>query len=127
MTVWYVHRRADGSIASIHEEPQPGYAEEAVAATNQAVQAILASPVPVKANAGSFMRACARLGWYDGIVAFVNGIPGTQGKELQVLLLHAVEYRRHNPDLITVAHAIGMTDANIDEVFVLADQLDRTA
>lgn len=28
--IWYVRRREDGSIASAHQEPQPGYAEEAL-------------------------------------------------------------------------------------------------
>lgn len=28
MTVWYVHKRDDGGIASVHGDPQPGYAEE---------------------------------------------------------------------------------------------------
>jgi hypothetical protein len=30
VTIWYVHRRGDNSIASAHSEPQPGYAEEAL-------------------------------------------------------------------------------------------------
>jgi hypothetical protein len=30
MTSFFVHRRADGTIASAHEEMQPGYAEEIV-------------------------------------------------------------------------------------------------
>ena len=30
MTKWYVRRREDGSIASAHQEPQPGYADEPV-------------------------------------------------------------------------------------------------
>lgn len=30
MSIWYVHRRDDGSIASFHQEVQPGYAEEPV-------------------------------------------------------------------------------------------------
>lgn len=28
--IWFVHRRQDNSIASAHEEIQPGYAEEAL-------------------------------------------------------------------------------------------------
>jgi len=30
MTVWYVHRREDGEIASAHGEPQEDYATEAL-------------------------------------------------------------------------------------------------
>lgn len=30
MSIWYVHRRADGVIASAHEEMQPDYATEAL-------------------------------------------------------------------------------------------------
>lgn len=28
---WFAHRRADGSVASLHQEIQPGYAEEPLA------------------------------------------------------------------------------------------------
>lgn len=41
---WYVHRRGDGSIASAHAEPQPGYAEEEVEDTDADLQAILNPP-----------------------------------------------------------------------------------
>ena len=30
MTIWYVHRRDDGTIASAHQEMQPDYATEAL-------------------------------------------------------------------------------------------------
>jgi hypothetical protein len=115
----------EGSFAFAHDRAGPGW-------TYAGGQLVDPTPPPVPqvpqfASAGSFMRACVRLGWYDAISAFVNAIPGTQGRELQVLLLHAVEYRRQNADLIFVAHQVGMDDAEIDAVFVLADELDRAA
>lgn len=79
--------------------------------------------VPTRCSAGNFMRACVRLGWYSKINAFVDALPGMQGDELRALLKHAVEYQRHHPDLIAVARAVGMTDADIDAVFVLGNSL----
>lgn len=50
MTIWYVHRREDGTIASAHGEPMEGYAEEALDdATNTEIQqwwAAINAPVP---------------------------------------------------------------------------------
>lgn len=129
MTTWYAHRRDDGTIASIHQEPQEGYAEEMLVEGESAdldeFIARTSNPVPPLASAGSFMRACVRLDRYDAIVAFVEAMEGPEGKEMRALLKHAVEYRRTSPSLIAVAHAIGMTDADIDAVFVLAAQLDK--
>ena len=34
MTTWYVHRRDDGIIASVHGDPMEGYAEEAMEDTD---------------------------------------------------------------------------------------------
>lgn len=42
---WYAHRRADNSIASLHRDIQPGYAEEALADNAPEVTAFL-SPSP---------------------------------------------------------------------------------
>ena len=126
MTIWYVHRRADGSIASAHEEPQPGYAEEAVAETAPALQALFAPPIPQVAPAGRFMQALVRLGWYTPLDTAINGVAtASRGDELRVLWRRAVEFRRNDADLIAVGHAVGMTDADIDAAFILADNLDR--
>lgn len=45
---WYVHRRQDGSIASAHQEMQPGYAEEALKDDDAELAAILNPPPPPK-------------------------------------------------------------------------------
>jgi hypothetical protein len=36
MSIWYVHRRANNSISSAHQQIQPGYAEEALDDTTSA-------------------------------------------------------------------------------------------
>lgn len=126
MTVWYVHRRADNSIASAHEVPQPGYAEEPLDASAPELQALFAPPVPRIAPAGRFMQALVRLGWYTPLDSAIASIPSnSRGDELRVLWRRAVEFRRNDPDLIAVGRAVGMTDADIDAVFILADNLDR--
>lgn len=42
--MWFAHRRKDGSIASVHEEIQPGYAEEKVDPESDEVMAIRCPP-----------------------------------------------------------------------------------
>jgi hypothetical protein len=44
--VRYVHRRDDGSIASAHEEPQKGYAEEALDTDKSAELVAFLNPAP---------------------------------------------------------------------------------
>ena len=47
MTIWYVHRRDDGVIASAHQEMQPDYATEALDdLTNQEIKDWFAKAYP---------------------------------------------------------------------------------
>lgn len=80
-------------------------------------------PVPTRASAGRFMQALVQLGHYTDLKNFVDAYPAPKGDELRVLWVHAIEYNRNDPDLIAVAHAVGMTDADIDAVFVQAGAL----
>lgn len=43
---WFVKRREDGSIASAHRAPQPGYAEQALADDHPDIVAMLAAAQP---------------------------------------------------------------------------------
>jgi len=47
MTVWYVHRRGDGSIASAYQDAQPGYAEEALDTDTSAELRTFLTPPPI--------------------------------------------------------------------------------
>lgn len=61
MTVWYVHRRKDGSIASAHQEEQPDYATEALDDTSNAeIRAwLLSASLPAELSREQVMRQLA--------------------------------------------------------------------
>ena len=82
-----------------------------------------APAVPQRVPAGRFMQALIMKNRLADLEAYINGVPGQRGDILRVLWRRAVEFIRNDPDLIAVAHAVGMTDADIDEVFVLGDSL----
>lgn len=116
MTVWYVHRRQDGTIASAHEEPQPGYAEEALDDATPELSAwwkAIRNPVPATASSGDFVSALIDLGWYNQVEA--AAVAG--GGRALALWRHASIFERQNPILIAMAQAIGKTDADLDALF----------
>ena len=116
MTVWYVHRREDGSIASAHEEPQPGYAEEALDETVPDLAFFLdaaRNPVPATATSGDFVAALCDLGWY----AQVEAAATVAGGKALALWKHAATFERYNPILIALGQAIGKSDADLDMLF----------
>jgi hypothetical protein len=126
MTVWYVHRRDDGTIAMAGNYPQPGYAEEALDdATNAEIVAFFARaaipPVPEFARSGDFFHALIDLGWYDAAKAVVDSLAASgtaDGKLAKVLWDHASRFERHHPIVLAVAQAIGKTSADLDALFL---------
>lgn len=77
--------------------------------------------VPLTATAGDFNRALIELGWYDAITTAVNNFTGTSGKIAKALWNRAVEFPRSDPLVAQIASAVGMTAADIDAVYVLAN------
>lgn len=67
--VWYVHRNADGGIASAHEEPQEGYAEEAVSEDATELRALLASARTIDPLAEKHAALDAKLAEVDAALA----------------------------------------------------------
>lgn len=114
MTVWYVHHRPDGSIASAHGEPQPGYAEEPMDSANPALQVLFALPVPQTASAGDFVSALIDLGWYDAVDAAAKA---AGGKAL-ILWNRAATFERNHAIVRAIAQAIGKTEADLDALFI---------
>jgi hypothetical protein len=115
MTTWYVHRRADGSIASAHEEPQAGYAEERVDEASAELQAILRPVVvPQTASAGDFVSALLDLGWYDAVDAAAKA----SGGRALILWNRAATFERQHPIVRAIGAAIGKTDADLDALFL---------
>lgn len=119
--------RTDGSVNSVTASRQFEGQEELPESHPDVIAYLASTPawkmlasVPRVVPAGNFMRALVRLDRYATLNAYIAAIPGKQGDELRVLWARATEFDRQHPDLIAVAHAVGMTDADIDAVFSLA-------
>lgn len=113
--IWYVSRR-DGAISSAHEEPQPGYAEEALDDAALELAAFLdaaRNPVPATALSGDFVAALCDLGWY----ASVDAAAVQAGGKALALWRHASVFERYNPILIALGQAIGKSSADLDALF----------
>jgi hypothetical protein len=131
--LWYVHRRDDNAIASRHEEPQAGYAEEALAEDAEEMVAWMAehgvpaagvAMVPQRVTSGSFVRALYELGQLDAVEAAIAGAL-QQGNRLPDLLFrHASQFERDHALVAAIGAAAGLKPADIDAVFVKAATYD---
>ena len=123
MSTLYVHRRADGKIASTHEEPQPGYAEEALTEVSSTeLKAFMDKArkiVPTEVPAGGFIVALKRL----KKKAAVDAAVAQADDESQTLYARATHFRRYDARVLAIARAIGMTDDELDDLFILADSI----
>ena len=90
MTVWYVHRREDGTIASAHEEMQPGYAEEIVDLAAPGMEAFRPPPAYIA------LRRAA----YPPIGDQLDAIwKGGQAQEEMKALIDAVKAKYPKPEV----------------------------
>ena len=71
------------------------------------------APVPQVATSGDFVAALSDLGWYADVDAAANA---AGGKAL-ALWKHASAFESNHPMVISIAQAIGKTDADLDELF----------
>lgn len=116
----------DGSLPS--EVPQGSTAVEVTEAQFLPLRTLRAPVilsngqfVPATAPAGHFMKALIELGWYDAIDLAVNSLTGQQGKIAKALWSRAVEFPRTDPLVSQIASAVGMTGADVDAVYILAN------
>lgn len=123
MTIWYVHRRADKTIASAHEDKQAGYAEEALDDAKDAE--IIAffdaikNPVPNQVSAAQMIRALDAKKIYDDVDTAIKNIGGLTS----LLWARAPFFERSDPLMVDAAKALGMSDADLDDLFHLAAKL----
>lgn len=127
MKTWYVHRRGDGAIASVHEERQPGYATEALpdddqelAAYHRAVQ----NPVPKRAKSGNFVRALYELEHLEAVEAAIAAALAQGNRLPDLLFRHASEFERDHPLVAQIAAAAELSNAEVDAVFRCAASYD---
>lgn len=122
MTIWYVHRRSDKSIASAHADRRPDYADEALDdETNTEIQAfrrLATDPVPDSVTKPQLIRALFAAGLYESIDAICSQIGG------QTLALWRGAYivTRADPDIDMVAAALGLDKKQVDGLFLAANK-----
>jgi len=123
MTVWYVHRRDDKTIASAHEDRQVDYAEEALDDTKDAeiiaFFAAIKSPVPGQVSAAQMIRALVEKKIYDDVDTAIKSIGGLTS----LLWARAPFFSRNDPLMVDAAKALGMSDADLDDLFLLAAKM----
>ena len=62
----------------------------------------------------------SRYGLLAPVKAYFAALEGQEGEEAQIELEFAQEWKRSWPTLINAAHAFGLTDAQIDQMFIEA-------
>jgi hypothetical protein len=119
MAVWYAHRREDGSVASIHEELQPDYAEEAIDSASPELALFFAPRIPQEVTAAQLIRALDQLGDLAAVDAAVAGADALT----QRLWARSGFFVRTDPLLNGIGQALGKSAADLDNLFRLAATL----
>lgn len=82
-----------------------------------------APDVPQEVDPFPFRLALRQLGRYDAVVAWVN----SPGNDIAVdAWQSAVKIKRNNPLILAAQAALGLTGAQVDAMFILADKIDGT-
>lgn len=123
MTVWYVHRRQDGSIQSAHEEPQPGYAEEWLDdATNAeiiAYRAAVAPPAPIRVSSLQFKLALEHFGWLTDVEAAI----AASDRPTQIVWQEMRWVYSNDARIAALAAALGKSPSDAAAVFAFAQAI----
>ena len=116
MSTVYVSRDGSGKVSGIFANPQPGFAEEALASDNAAVLAYLAPPVP--ASVTPYQARCALLnaGLLDGVNAAVTAAGGSMALAWE----YATMIERSSSFIAAMQGGLGLSDAQVDALFVAA-------
>ena len=75
--------------------------------------------VPEEVPAGGFYVALIRMKWKAAVDAAI----AQADEESQVLYAKATHFRRSDPRLLAIATAIGKTELELDDLFILADSV----
>lgn len=104
----YVQRDGAGRITGIFANQQPGYAEEWVDGAVEIYQPPPLSITPLQARRA--LRAA-------GLLGAVNGWIANQAEEVQEAWEYCVEVRRDDALIAGAAAALGLTEAQVDDLF----------
>lgn len=123
MTTWYVHRRDDNIIASVHSEPIVGYAEEAIDDTSPEFPAWARPPKPIAIASPAQFRAELRA---MGKLTAVKALIALQDEQTQDDFEYATEFRSNSPKLLALAAhpTIGMSEQDVFDALTRAAARD---
>lgn len=80
----------------------------------------LAQVVPISITPRQGYITLSRYGLLEAVKTYFAALEGQEGEEAKIELEFAQEWKRSWPTLINAAHAFGLTDAQIDQMFIEA-------
>lgn len=113
----------DGTLYGASKGSQFGHDLLSDAAALQAVkdqQAAIPAPIPESVKPYAIRRALLDLGHYANVIAAVNAA----GDIYQIAWEYALEYKRTDPMINGMATALGLTEAQVDEIYILAKEYE---
>jgi len=87
--------------------------------------ALLKPVVPQSVSRAQGKAALILAGKFDAVIQYVGSIPNASDKELaQVALNDTTEWSRESAFLNNAARAIGLTDQDLDDLFISASKIN---
>lgn len=118
MSIWYVHRREDGTIASAHEEMQKDYAEEALDdASGELAEWFVKvnAPPPVETSKLRFALELRERGLWPTVKAAIEA-----DEEASLYWELADVVSSDNALLLAMAGKLGVNEAQVREIIAAA-------
>jgi hypothetical protein len=113
---WFVSRRADGQIASAHEEPEEDAAMERLAADDPEIVAFFAKAYPPQAITVSRLRFKLELA-DRGLLTDVGQAVQAAGAVPQIYWEEAIEFESDHPLVLQIGAELGLSQADIRTMF----------
>ena len=83
-----------------------------------------AAPVPAQVSRAQGKAVLIQMGLWQQVLDFVAAIPDSTQRALAEVALHDTQnWQRNSPFLNQAADALGITQAQMDELFIAADQV----
>lgn len=79
--------------------------------------------VPIRVTARQAEQALILTNKYDTVVAALAAIPGVQGELARTEWARSQFFERQRPLVLQMAQSLGWSDADLDELFILAGSL----
>lgn len=128
-------QRENGKVVGLFELPQPGYAEEEIAADHADVVAFL-TPVPTSVSRRQLLLALAQMGLITGeeavasnvavpagVQAVLDNMEPAEKQVAEITWLNFTEALRNDPLVAALAAANDMSSGDVDDFFRLAASL----